>query len=80
MNQPEQDNLPSTVVLQHNPGIGDLVLPKVLPCLDLVDHPALMEVLGVSPLQAAAAAVPTNLYCSLLHTPVAAQAPEQLCA
>jgi glycosyltransferase involved in cell wall biosynthesis len=35
---------------------GDL--PEILPCLDLVAHPALMEGLGVSLLQAAAAGVP----------------------
>jgi len=33
-------------------------MPKILPCLDLVVHPALMEGLGVSLLQAAAAGVP----------------------
>lgn len=33
-------------------------MPRVLPCLDLVVHPALMEGLGVSLLQAAAAGVP----------------------
>lgn len=33
-------------------------MPKVLPCLNLVVHPALMEGLGVSLLQAAAAGVP----------------------
>lgn len=33
-------------------------MSKILPCLDLVVHPALMEGLGVSLLQAAAAAVP----------------------
>ncbi len=33
-------------------------LPKIIPCLDLVVHPALMEGLGVSLLQAAAAGVP----------------------
>jgi len=33
-------------------------MPQVLPCLDLVVHPALMEGLGVSLLQAAAAGVP----------------------
>jgi glycosyltransferase involved in cell wall biosynthesis len=47
-------------------GIGDKVmlvgfrddLPKILPCLDLVVHPALMEGLGVSLLQAASAGRP----------------------
>jgi glycosyltransferase involved in cell wall biosynthesis len=33
-------------------------LPRLLPCLDLLVHPALMEGLGVSLLQASAAAVP----------------------
>ncbi|MDJ0808229.1 MAG: glycosyltransferase family 4 protein [Gammaproteobacteria bacterium] len=33
-------------------------LPKILPCLDLVVHPALMEGLGISLLQAAGAGVP----------------------
>lgn len=33
-------------------------LPRILPCLDLVVHPALMEGLGVSLLQAAACGVP----------------------
>jgi glycosyltransferase involved in cell wall biosynthesis len=33
-------------------------MPKILPCLDLVVHPALMEGLGVSLLQAAAAGIP----------------------
>lgn len=33
-------------------------MPRILPCLDLVVHPALMEGLGVSLLQAAAAGVP----------------------
>jgi glycosyltransferase involved in cell wall biosynthesis len=33
-------------------------LPRVLPCLDLVVHPALMEGLGVALLEAAAAGVP----------------------
>ena len=33
-------------------------LPRVLPCLDLVVHPALMEGLGISLLQAAGAGVP----------------------
>ncbi|MCP4690384.1 MAG: glycosyltransferase [Desulfobacterales bacterium] len=33
-------------------------LPRILPCLDLVVHPALMEGLGVSLLQASAAGVP----------------------
>ena len=33
-------------------------MPQILPCLDLVVHPALMEGLGVSLLQAAAAGVP----------------------
>lgn len=33
-------------------------MPNILPCLDLVVHPALMEGLGVSLLQAAAAGVP----------------------
>lgn len=33
-------------------------LPRILPCLDLVVHPALMEGLGVSLLQAAASGVP----------------------
>lgn len=33
-------------------------LPKILPCLQLVVHPALMEGLGVSLLQAAAAGIP----------------------
>lgn len=33
-------------------------LPEILPCLDLVVHPALMEGLGVSLLQAASAGVP----------------------
>jgi glycosyltransferase involved in cell wall biosynthesis len=33
-------------------------LPQILPCLDLVVHPALMEGLGISLLQAAAAGVP----------------------
>ncbi len=33
-------------------------LPRILPCLDMVVHPALMEGLGVSLLQASAAGVP----------------------
>lgn len=33
-------------------------MPRIIPCLDLVVHPALMEGLGVSLLQAAAAGVP----------------------
>ncbi len=33
-------------------------LPRILPCLDLVVHPALMEGLGVSLLQASAAGIP----------------------
>jgi glycosyltransferase involved in cell wall biosynthesis len=33
-------------------------LPQILPCLDLVVHPALMEGLGISLLQAAAAGEP----------------------
>jgi glycosyltransferase involved in cell wall biosynthesis len=33
-------------------------LPKILPCLDLLVHPALMEGLGISLLQAAGAGVP----------------------
>lgn len=33
-------------------------MPKILPCLDIVVHPALMEGLGVSLLQAAAAGIP----------------------
>lgn len=33
-------------------------MPRILPCLDLVVHPALMEGLGVSLLQAAAAGLP----------------------
>ncbi len=33
-------------------------LPRILPCLELVVHPALMEGLGVSLLQAAAAGIP----------------------
>lgn len=33
-------------------------MPRILPCLDLVVHPALMEGLGVSLLQAAAAGIP----------------------
>lgn len=33
-------------------------LPRILPCLDLVVHPALMEGLGISLLQAAGAGVP----------------------
>ena len=33
-------------------------LPRILPCLDLVVHPALMEGLGISLLQAASAGVP----------------------
>jgi glycosyltransferase involved in cell wall biosynthesis len=33
-------------------------LPRILPCLDLLAHPALMEGLGVSLLQAASAGVP----------------------
>jgi glycosyltransferase involved in cell wall biosynthesis len=33
-------------------------LPQILPCLDLVVHPALMEGLGISLLQAAGAGVP----------------------
>ncbi len=33
-------------------------LAEILPCLDLVVHPALMEGLGVSLLQAASAGVP----------------------
>lgn len=33
-------------------------MPQILPCLDLVVHPALMEGLGVSLLQAAAAGIP----------------------
>ncbi len=47
-------------------GLGDRVqlagfrddMPRILPCLDLVAHPALMEGLGVSLLQAAACGVP----------------------
>ena len=47
-------NLDSVVTLA---GFRD-DMPKILPCLDLVVHPALMEGLGVSLLQAAAAGVP----------------------
>lgn len=41
----------------HFPGFRD-DLPRILPCLDLVVHPALREGLGISLLQAAAAGVP----------------------
>lgn len=41
----------------HFPGFRE-DLPRILPCLDLVVHPALREGLGVSLLQAASAGVP----------------------
>jgi glycosyltransferase involved in cell wall biosynthesis len=49
-----QDNLAETVTFA---GFRN-DMTKILPCLDLVVHPALMEGLGVSLLQAAASGVP----------------------